>query len=186
MNSAFPISQDHANAFWTLTGLASYVAKNLLEKYFNQLAEGTWQRGRIKLVDPIITMHQVSSQIMESDEAIFRGNDLTDCLVSEPKQRIKISCRDNALDYFSDNLTFHFRPLVRAYVLDLSNEIERPGLCIPYHRKTRQRDDFVAKLMNITFLYLAVAGFTGQQSLHVLGSYGKILRPNKRLEICRQ
>src|SRR2546429_8328124 len=48
---------------------------------------------------------------MKSDEAILCGQDFIDFLVSELKQRIKIGCRDSALDYFSNNPTFHLRPL---------------------------------------------------------------------------
>jgi len=48
---------------------------------------------------------------MESNEAILGGKDFIDCVVSELKQRIKIICGGDALDYFSDSFAFRFRPL---------------------------------------------------------------------------
>src|SRR6266404_2754355 len=80
------------------------------------LASRARRRGRIKLVHPVIKMHHVSSRVIKSDEAILCRKDFIDCLVSELEQLIKISCRDNALDYFSDNLAFHFRALVLGNV----------------------------------------------------------------------
>ena len=82
------------------------------------LADRTWIRNGINFIDPEFKMDQAGGRIVKSDETIFRVKKFTDRTPGKIEKLIEIIRRNNALNYFGDDLALRFRPLLLGYVFD--------------------------------------------------------------------